>query len=342
MKPLTIYLVTRAHGLHTHLLTREDYSSLTKAKSLNAMTENLLRGDYGPEISKMPSGAASASDLNQVFYSILVSRVYYLSKIAPNKAREFMVTYADRYQVENVKRILRSKRTGGQITPGKLIPIPREYALINFQAMMEAPTQQDVLELLKATRYAKVAEEFPIYQKYEVQALLEALLDKIYFDQLWASIDKIPDHKKAEEVIGTEIDLKNIGMMIDLKSRNVNPSVILSASFRSFRLKEEDKSQIAASRIDLIPDVVAKTPYQGLAPSLKSLMEEKRIEQLEHVILREVYTKVKTVTRRSPNSFIYVIGFLAEAEMETRNLITISTGKELGVEEEKLMPLLYL
>jgi len=342
MKSVMIYLVTRTHGLHAHLLTREHYDILARARDLNALIENLLKSDYGPEIGKISSEAANASALNRIFYSILVSRIYFVAKIAPNRIRKFLVTYADRYEVENVKRILRSKRTGRKMTSDTLIPIPREYALINFQAMIEAPTLEDSLDLLKATRYSEVSEKISIYKKHEVQAVLEALIDKIYFDQLLDSIDGIPDEEKVKEIVGAEIDLRNIGTMIDLKARGVSPEAILATSFKSFRLKEEDKNQIATARIESVPDIVARTTYQGFASNLKSIIEENRIEQLENAILKEAYAKAKSISGRNPNSFTYVIGYLAAAEMETRNLITLSTAKELKIEEEKVRNLLYL
>jgi len=342
MKSLLIYLLTRTHGLRTHLLNQDNYRNLLKTKDLNAIVEYLLKTDYGPDISKIPSELISSSNLIPVFYSILMSRVYHLAKIAPSKVREFLVFYADRYEVENIKRILRSKRTRSQITMDMLIPIPREYALINFQAMIETPTLRDALELLKATRYSKVIEKVPTYQRYEVLTVLEALIDKIYYDELRVALDKIPDRGRVKAIIGTEIDLRNIGIMTDLRARDISPDAVLAVSFKPFKLRDEDVNQIARAKVDTVPDIVAKTPYQRLALRLRHTIEDKKMEQIEQIISDEIYSRAKSIVIERPNSFAYVVGYLMEAEMENRNLISLSTGKELGMEEEKIKSLLYL
>jgi vacuolar-type H+-ATPase subunit C/Vma6 len=304
--------------------------------------EYLLKTDYGLDISKIPNELINSSKLISIFYSILMSRVYHLAKIAPSNIREFLVSYADRYEVVNIKRILRSKRTSSQIAMDMLIPIPREYALINFQAMINASTLRDALELLKATRYSKIIEKVSTYQRYEVLPVLEALIDKIYYDQLRINLAEIPDRKSVEAIIGTEIDLRNIGIITDLKLRDISPDVVLEVSLKPFRLRDEDINQIARAKVNTISDIVAKTPYQKFALRLRHAIEEKKMEQIEQIISDEIYSKAKSVVRERPNSFTYVLGYLIEAEIENRNLISLCTGKELGMEAEKIKSLLYL
>jgi len=172
--------------------------------------------------------------------------------------------------------------------------------------------------------------------------ILEGLLDKIYFEDLRISIDKIPDHKKVEIIIGIEIDLRNIDLMVDLRARDVNPEVVLSTSFKPFRLREEDLNQVARAKLNTISDIIVKTPYQRFASRVKSIIEEGKVKQMEQVIYSEIYSKARSVIRETPNSFAYVIGHLQIAEMEARNLFSLSTGKELGLEEGKIKSLLYL
>ncbi len=342
MNPFLIYLVTRAHGLHTHLLTEENYRNVLKIKDLNSLVQYLLRTDYGPETSKISSESINSMKLGQVFYSVLMSRVYHLIRIAPRDFRDFLFLYAGRYEMENVKRILRSKRTGNQIGTDMLLPIPREFAIINFSAMIEASTLQDSLEILKATRYSTIIEKTSLLQKYGIQTLLEGALDKIYFKDLEKSLNSIPDNRKVGIIVGTEVDLRNIGLMIDLRARDVDPETVLSISFKSFRLRDEDVNQIARAKPNMVPDIIMKTPYQRFASRLKSTFEEGKVERIEQVINSEIYSKAVSVARESPNDFAYIIGYLQMAEMEAKNLISIATGMELALEEEKIRSMLYL
>lgn len=342
MNPFLIYLVTRTHGLHTHLLTEENYRNVLKTKDLNSLVEYILRTDYGPETSKISSESLNSMKLGKVFYSVLISRVYHLIQIVPRDFRDFLFLYAERYEMENVKRILRSKRTGNQIGTDMLLPIPREFAIINFSAMIEASTLQDSLEILKATRYSTIIEKTSLLQKYGIQTLLEGALDKIYFKDLEKSLNSIPDNRKVGIIVGTEVDLRNIGLMIDLRARNVDPETVLSISFKPFRLRDEDVNQIARAKPNMVPDIIMRTSYQRFASRLKSTFEEGKVERIEQVINSEIYSKAMSVARESPNDFAYIVGYLQMAEMEAKNMLSIATGMELALEEEKIRSMLYL
>ncbi|MGB9728534.1 MAG: V-type ATPase subunit [Thermoprotei archaeon] len=335
------YLITRAHGLHTHLLTQDIYKTLLKAKDLNNLVEYLFKGDYGSEISKIPSKEISAPTLSKVIYSVLTSRFYHLIAIAPSDVKEFLRLYSERFMIENIKRILRAKHSLAKITSEMLIPIPREYALINFSAMIESATLQDSLELLKATKYYQILEWFSLYRKYNMVTILEGSLDKIYFERLWKATEKLPDSRESKEILGIEIDLRNIGLIIDLRARDVSPETVLSISFRPVRLKSEDINQMSKARLDAIPDILMRTYYQTLAQRLRETIESKKLEQIDHIIADELYHQVKIMMLRHPSSFSYVIGYLIMTEIEAQNLIALITGKELGLQEEKIRETLH-
>ncbi len=340
--PALVYLITRAHGLSTHLLLQDNYKTLLKSKDLTSLVEYLLRSDYGSEISKIPSEKISALTLSQVVYSVLTSRFYHLINIAPSDVKKFLELYTERFIIENVKRILRAKHSSTKITNDMLIPIPREYALINFSAMIESATLQDSLELLKATKYYQILDWFSLYRKYGIVTILEYALDKIYFEKIWKETERLPDSRETKLIIGSEIDLKNISLIIDLRARDIGPETILSISFKPIRLRDEDVNQMAKARLDTIPDILMRTPYQNLAQRLKETIESKKLEKIDYIISDEIYNQTKTIMVRYPNSFSFVIGYLIMTEIEAHNLIALITAKELGLKEDEIKESLHL
>jgi vacuolar-type H+-ATPase subunit C/Vma6 len=339
--PALIYLITRAHGLSTHLLIQDDYKTLIKSKDLISLVEYLLKSDYGSEISKIPGERLNVSSLNQVIYSVLISRFYHLINIAPSDVKKFLELYAERFIIENIKRILRAKHSSTKISSEALIPIPREYALINFPAMIESITLQDSLELLKATKYYQILDWLSLYRKYEIITILESALDKIYFEKIWKETDKLPDKRETKMMIGSEIDLRNINMILDLRARDISPETILSVSFKPVRLRDEDINQMSRARFDTIPDILARTPYQSLAQRLKEAIESKKLEKIDYIIADEIYNQIKTIMVRYPNSFSFVIGYLIMTEIEAHNLIALITAKELGLKEDEIKEILH-
>lgn len=340
--PALVYLITRAHGLSTHLLVQDNYRTLIKSKDLTSLIEYLLKSDYGSEISKIPSEKLNVLTLSQVVYSVLISRFYHLINIAPSDVKKFLELYAERFVVENIKRILRAKHSLTKITSETLIPIPREYVLINFPAMIESTTLQDSLELLKATKYYQILNWFSLYRKHGIITILESALDKIYFEKIWKETDRLPDSRETKMIIGSEIDLRNINLIIDLRARDISPETILSVSLRPVRLKDEDIAQMSRARLDAIPDILTRTPYQNLAQRLKEAIESKKLEKIDHIIADEIYNQAKIIMVRYPNSFSFVIGYLIMSEIEAHNLIALITAKELGLKEDEIREALHI
>ena len=152
MKPAsTTYLVTRLHGLHTHLITQRDIQTLVKTKGLKEVSDNLLKTEYGAEISKLPTKEVDAVTLEEIFLRTLVNRFFFVIREAQGKIQDLLTRYCARFEVENIKRVIRAKHSGEIIEEPNLIPLPREYTLVNFPALLNAKDVDEVVGLLRET-----------------------------------------------------------------------------------------------------------------------------------------------------------------------------------------------
>jgi len=99
MKPAAImYLVTRTHGLRTHLIPQRDMQFLAKVKSLREVADNLLKTEYGTEISKLPTKEVDASTLEEIFLKTLVHRFFFITREAQGKVQELLTEYCARFE----------------------------------------------------------------------------------------------------------------------------------------------------------------------------------------------------------------------------------------------------
>ena len=177
--PSTIYLVTRTHGMRTHLLTDENFKTMAKSKSLSEIVDQLLRSDYATEIGKLPSEQVDSSKLEMIFLKTLVERFFNLTKNAKGKGREFLENYVARIEIENLKRILRAKHTNAKIDGHKLIPLDRQHTLINFPALLKAKDIEETTALLRETPYASLTRRIDDYKRLSVTIIIESYLDSI-------------------------------------------------------------------------------------------------------------------------------------------------------------------
>ncbi len=341
--PELIYIVTRAHGLRTHLLKPEDISALIKAPNLSTIVEALLKGDYAQDVSAIPSEKINAISLTEVFYKKLAGRFYFIVKVTGRSLRKFFEDYAKRLEVENIKRILRVKHGKETIIEEELIPIPREYTTVNFPAMIGAKDLDESVGLLKATMYAPVMDKMDLYKRYNTTLIFEGVLESIYFKKLWKDIEELPEKKDIKDIIGQEMDLKNIILALGLKAKNL-PAELIEASLITlyYKLNKTVISSIAQERPESTFPILMGTYYAKYFQGLREIVEKNLTSEIEHAISNSLFNEHLKIMREKSLGLVFVPAYLSLCEFEARNMTTIVTGKQLGLSEEKLRGILFL
>ncbi|MEM3708459.1 MAG: V-type ATPase subunit [Nitrososphaerales archaeon] len=340
--PETIYLITRVHGLRTHLFKPEDISSLSKASDLSVMVEALLKGDYAQDVSAIPSERINAVSLTEVFYKKLADRFYFLVKITKGSLREFFEAYAKRLEVENIKRILRAKHVKEIITEELLVPIPREHTVVNFPAMIEAKDLEESLGILKETMYAPLIDKIELYKRYNTTLIFEGLLDKIYFGELWKNVKKLSEND-IKKRIGKEMDLKNLILILGLKAKNMPAELIEESLIEEYyKLDKKLISSLVKERPESIFDALLRTYYKNYFMKLRDEIEKGTMSEIEHSVFNSLYNEDLKNMHEKPFRLSFVISYLSLCEFEAKNITSIATAKQLGLSEDKLRSILYL
>ncbi|MFQ5710502.1 MAG: V-type ATPase subunit [Candidatus Geothermarchaeales archaeon] len=335
--PRLIYLVTRAHSLRTHLVRPEEINTMVKARNLVEVVDVLLKGKYAAEVSKIPVKEIDASTLERIFLKKLVERFHFVVEIAPSRVQDFLKEYARRFEIENIRRIIRAKHAGEAVEEASLIPLAREYTLVNSPPLLKARDVQEVVELLRETIYAPLTEKLELYKRYGATLILEACLDDIYFERLWETVDKLPDGKEVKHLVGAEMDLKNLIIALGLKMRGVEPSLIEELLISNwYKLRVSTLRSVARARMEDAIDVLSHTTYAKLAREAQSLYEKALFSDVERLFLRQSYNNALAALRHHPLKIVYVLAYLLLCEQEAKNLTTIAVGKELKLGEEKI------
>lgn len=296
-----------------------------------------MNSDYSSSLEKIAAEYPRAPRLARAFYSSLVSRCYRLVDIAPGGSKRFLEAYLERFLVEDMKRIFRAKHAGAALDRSMLIGIPEGYDYADLQAMSEAPTLQEAVKSLENTRFRGVADAMVIYQKYNLVSVIEAFLDKIYFDsEVRPCLDAVPRSAGVEEMVGAEVDLMDIKTLTDLKARGVAADEVRGVSFLPFELKAEEVARISEATLDSIPRMLSRTRYADLAQPIQNALDPANDESLDRAIRLEIRRRTKPLMFRWALSLGYVLGYVRDAETEANNLVSIVTGKELGLSESRI------
>lgn len=332
------YLVTRIHGLRTHLIPSRDIQVLVNTKDVRGVSENLMKTDYATEIGQLPTQERDAATLERVFLKTLVDRFFFVRRAAQGKMQDLLDRYCARFEVENIKRILRAKHGRSSQEPS-LIPLPRERTLVNFMALAKASGVDEVASLLRDTPYHVLLERLQLYRQSELTLILEAALDNTYFTRLWELVGNFRD---IRDLVGEEIDLRNLLLVLSLKARGT-PSRLIEETVIPiyYRLRKITLRSLLQSRLEDAASVLAM-PYSKMASEATSIISGDSSLPLEWLFFKQLYADAFAFSRTHSLQAGYIVAYLLLCECEARNLVSIVTGKQLGLSEEEVSKRLFV
>jgi vacuolar-type H+-ATPase subunit C/Vma6 len=328
----SIYLITRVHGLRRHLILPRDIQTLAKAKNLSDITASLMKTEYAADISQLPTQEQDAATLEGVFLKKLTERFFFVRRSAQGRMQDLLTRYCARFEVENVKRILRAKHGGQRSETPTLIPLPREHSIVNYPALLEAKDVDEVASLLRDTPYRLIA-KIQSYKESGTTLILESTLDKTYFTRLWELARRT---RSIRNLVGEEIDLRNLLVALFLKTRELPSRLIEETMIPPFYTVLETRLRaILQGRLEDAPNIV--TPrYSHLVTEAANLLKSSSSLPLEWLFYKQLYGDATMISRTDSLQAGYIIAYLLLCECEAKNLISIVTGKQLKLNEEKI------
>ena len=226
------YANTRVRAMIPELLTEADYEKLLKM-DINEMLRFLEEGEYKKEIDVVGIKAVKIEQLEGVLNDNFANAIKRIIVFAPKNSPLYY--YVMRYDIANVKTILRSKGTKWKkediwqkISPAGTFD--REF----LKDLANVQTREQVIENLKKTPYYKVLKE----AEKKGQEEIEDALDKFYFKIM---LKVTANNKKLVKLIKTEIDVRNIFTLLRLKKtkmQNIEKYLIAGGNISVKRVLE--------------------------------------------------------------------------------------------------------
>jgi vacuolar-type H+-ATPase subunit C/Vma6 len=341
--PKIIYLITRTHGLKKHLLKTDDFLRILRAKNIVEIFDLMINSEYSAELRKTPMKELDAYSLEKAFYLKLSERFSFLLQITNGKIREVLEDYYKIIEIENLKRTIRALHGKERIKEDQLIPIPRRYQTVNFQALLKSQTVREIVELLKETPYRDLADKVYLYEKYNNLLVLEMQAEKIYYEILWEKLDEIVDKKEIKELVGTEIDLKNLLYILSFKRLGMEPEPLQEMIIDVYhKLLKSLIPQLTRASFEAIPKILTWPTYIKLTEKAVDLLDRGMLTQAEKIFWTYLYSYAEKNSSRKPNNLVYVFAYLYICFREARNLTTIVLGKQLKMSEEQIESSLFL
>jgi V/A-type H+/Na+-transporting ATPase subunit C len=338
----------RFKALQPTLLPLEAYPPLVRAKDLSEILKLLEPTAYGPEIAlagtTYPGAAAVEVAINRLF----VHRQLMLLESASFAGKPLMEAYLRRWDIENIGLILSAKSEGRLVSEtesflvsSREIPaglFAGSMGLDDFRALLALPTVEAVATQLVRFGYGGVL--LPLLDAYskshDIFPLLAALQREYYQRLLEAAKFFQGDEWVIREFLRSEIDLKNVLLLLKGKAASLPVEVVLERFLDGGELSRDRVADLYNVRD--VPELVAQLEgaYPALHAGLETYAAAPSLVPFEIALTRERTVRQLARMRSFPLSISILFTFLTLAEIERADLRKIVYGKLYGIPPDEL------
>jgi V/A-type H+-transporting ATPase subunit C len=337
------YVTARVRAKKAALLSADVYERMLQME-IPSIIRVLSEGAYKAEILALAT-KASGVDLIELATSRNLAAIYtQIIGFSEGELRQMIAWYLDRFDVQNVKTIVRGKMFGA--SPAEIqedIVAAGSMRESFLQSLIELPTLDEVFDRLEGTIHAqalqalgKKASEIQRWNEWE------DLVTKLYYENLLAVVpERTEGTRLMREFIRREIDIVNVKTLLrlwaqkttipydvfvqgglEIPTAELGEMVLLDVNALTARLRDYVLTEDLSGRLKDLQT-------QGLGSLVRS------VEKL-HLLEAGRYAHVH------PLSVLPILDYIVRKDREVQNLRIIARGKESALPTEVIRELLVV
>lgn len=314
--------------------------SLARAADLAEAAGMLKDTEYRPVAAAIEEGTPLRR-VEKILVEIEIERHRAILRHAKGDVAEFVFILMELYDVEKVEQIIRVWNEKAWDERDAIIA-PRICVEIPVEEMLKASSIEELILRLEDTPYRKPL--ISAYERYRRSGAIfhfEAAIESDYYRRLREAVDRLggADRKAAARIIGTEVDIRNIEILLRLLRYTDYPAaearrVLLPGGYHlsDDLLLKAYAARDARAFIDVLRFTPLPSPGRGESPG--DGLEQMRL--LEEMLEEALAAEARRALAGFPFTIGTVIAYLSLTRAETRRVRRILVGKSLGLPAEKI------
>ena len=344
------YANARVRAMKSCLFRRPFYEKLLQMATLQDMTTTLAKTPYSRDIDDAMIKYSGIRGFDEALRMNTMRTFRKILKFVDSDGRELVDILVGRWDVSNIKTILRGRNIGASTEDivTSLIPAGEldEITLRELAGQLDVRSCIDLMATWRLPYASALTEAFPEYTKRRNLTSLELALDKTYYADAFKRLRRNSMNVSlVREILRREIDLTNIMTVLRLIKDEIN-----AKEATRFLLEGGKEFDIAALGSLLkeasIEDVVfklKKTSYgQVLESHMNDYFETGSLVRIERSLEETAVRRGISMFRADPLSIAIIIGYIWAKYNEIINLRVIARSKMVGMPEDKTREALIL
>jgi V/A-type H+-transporting ATPase subunit C len=204
----------RVRAMYATLLSPETWRELCEALDLAALVGLLKETAYGPYIAEVEDSRLTPRRAAYQIRKHLAAAFTAIVQLAPAPTRSLVNRLCRRYEVDDLKALLRGIETGTPWEQVNFVLFPLgAFTELPGREMVEAESVAAAVELLRGTSYYDtLSHAMKRYAEEQSLFPLEVALDLAYWRDLWRSVGQLSNASRmpGRRVVGSLLDANNL------------------------------------------------------------------------------------------------------------------------------------
>jgi len=340
------YVNARIRSKEAKLLDDAKLNELIECGSLEELVGLLEDTDYGQYVAEVMNELKDPVAVEKALDMYLADLYALIYRISPDGAKKVLKVFAKKFDIKNIKTLIRAKFVGlgAEETYNLLIPLGN-IPVEKLKELAEVKTVEEVIRGLDGTEYFKILQdELSNFEQTSNIIGFELALDKYYLDSLRKTI--MTEGKEEDlfrEFVGTIIDVENLKVILKGKADGLSADELSRyVSLTGYELADwKLKDLMGAGGIEGVLSGLEGTSYaEVLAEAMEEYEKTKSVYAFEKALDKFVLEKGKKLSTRKPFGVGPIIGLIVSKELEVKNLKAIIKGKIENLKPEEIRSLL--
>ena len=334
----------RVRAMYGEMIAPETWEALCEAASYTALVEILKETVYGPYLDEIEDKNLTPRRAVYQVKKHLANAFDALAPLVPRTARFLMVQLYHRYEVDNLKALMRGIERGTPWERVRYVLFPLgSFTTLDAEGLMEAEGVEAVIERLRDTPYYDTLSH--AMKRYTAEGSLfplEVALDLDYWRRLWRDVDRLTDTDRAQarRIVGSLLDVTNLMWAIRYRvNHHLSEEEIINYTLPfGYRVHDEDVRAIAAGA-DIAQMVTRVYPgIEGVGELIKAPQDG--LPKLEAQFQRYMVQECRTAFVGYPFHVGVPAAYLILTEFEIQDLTVLVEAKSSQMPVERFHPYL--
>ncbi|MGZ4865288.1 MAG: ATP synthase A1 subunit C [Halobacteriota archaeon] len=320
----------RVHAMKVKLFQPETYTKML-VMALPELARFIEESEYKAEIDELAQKHAGIDLIEFATHLNLARTFVKLTEMTMGEPHDLVVEYLRRWEIREIKTILRGKRSGVSEEEILRVLVPSgELSLDFLQTLARKPSVEEVIAALKGTPYYEVIKDIDYSESL---MKLEDALDKFYYVRMVEIVSRITGSSLYLRVIQMEIDVANLKTIFRLRNAGISGSRALEYIVpNGLYLTDKDIEKLVNAPFEDFITLLNKYQYwDAISDVITDRVES--LAKVEVQLDKFLNEHVWETSVSHPLTVLPMLGYMLSKDTEVSNIQAIARGKEAGLPE---------